>query len=257
MEMNKINKKLRKLGFQVIEMHDSISSTNDRAIEIINEEGLDLGIIIAEYQASGRGRGGRRWEMPSGAGLAFSMILGVNFEYENILGRVTGVGALAVSQAVNDLFDISPEIKWPNDVLIDGKKFCGILTEATWAGNNLKAVIVGIGINLSDEAIPPETIFKATALEVEYHEKISKEDLLLRIVSNFIGLWDGFSSSQIIREWDKILAFKGEIVKLHKDGEEVCVGKLIGLDDNGGIVILTDKDQKNIFYYGDLHLAVK
>lgn len=257
MEKRKIIRKLKKQGFQAIEIHSSIGSTNDRAMEIVKEKRVDLGIVIAEHQTRGRGRGERRWEMEEGAGLALSIIFGDISEHQNILGRVTGIGALAVTQTVAELFGLSARIKWPNDVLLDGKKFCGILTEADWVGNNLKSLVVGIGINITKAAIPKEVIFPATALEVESEGLISREDLLDKLIMNILRLMKKINSDLIIKEWEDKLAFKGSEVILHRDGSQIFSGKLLGLDDDGGIVIQTSDEQKNIFYYGDIHLAVK
>ncbi len=257
MEKRKIIRKLKEQGFQIIEIHASIGSTNDRAMEIVKENKVDLGIVIAEHQSKGRGRGERTWETEEGAGLALSFIFGDIAAHQNILGRVTGIGALAVTQTVTELFDLSAKIKWPNDVLLDGKKFCGILTEADWVGSNLRSLIVGIGINISKSAIPKEVLFPATALELEYKDSISKEILLEKLIVNLLRVMKEINSDQIIREWEENLAFKGSEVFLHRDGSHICSGELLGLDDDGGIVILTSDEKKNIFYYGDLHLAVK
>ncbi len=257
MRKEEIKKILKKHGFQVIEIHDSIGSTNDRANELCSEKEIDLGIVITDDQTSGRGRGMRKWEMGAGSGLAISIILGKIDPYKNILGRVTGVGSLAVVRAVEKLTELSPMIKWPNDVLIDGRKFCGILTEASWIGHDLKSLIIGIGVNISEDVLLDNSAFPATALEKESNEIVDPVELLDLIIFNLLGLIEQIYNNQIIAEWEDYLVYRNQEIQIFKDSEILCSGILLGLDDDGGVVVETIDNQKRIFYYGDIHLAVK
>ena len=139
---------------------------------------------------------------------------------------------------------------------VSGLVFCGILAEGNWIGNDLKSLILGIGLNISIGAIPEVTSFPATAIEMEYKGIVKREELLSQIVSNLLKLLKMDNSDQIIKEWEARLAFIGEQVQIKNNGEIVCSGELLGLDDKGGIIIKTEEYQKKIFYYGDLHLIV-
>ncbi len=256
MDNKKIYKIFNKHSFQVIEFYDSIGSTNDRAMNIANSSDITLGIVFADYQTMCRGRTNRKWEMPPGSGLAFSVILGNCAAKENVLGRMTGIGALAVAMSVEELTGLPTKIKWPNDVLLKNKKFCGILAEGNWIGNDLNYLILGIGLNIFKGAIPGKTNFPATAIENEYSGKVNRIELLDQIISNLLKLLEVDKSDQIIKELEERLAFRGEQVQIKNNDRVICSGELLGLDDKGGLIIKTGEDQKKNFYYGDLHLIV-
>ena len=257
MTKKEIKELLEKYGLQIIEIHDSIGSTNNRAIEICSEKEIDLGIVITGHQTSGRGRGVKKWEMKAGSGIALSIILGNTILYKNALGRMSGIGALAVVRAIETITGLHPKIKWPNDVLINGKKVCGILTEANWLGHELKSLVLGIGINVTKEAIPDIVDFPATAIEIESHKEINPGKLLDLIIFNLLDLLKQADDNQIIAEWEDCLLYKNKGVQIFKGNEMLGSGILLGLDDSGGIVIEMDENGKDIFYYGDVHLIVK
>lgn len=256
MNIGSLKSKLIKQGFDLVEYHDIIGSTNERAIEILKQQDVRLGIIISENQTAGRGRGDRKWEMKPGSGLAVSFILPGIITNQNTIGFITGIGAVVVCQSVEKLYGISPEIKWPNDVLIDGRKFCGILTKAVWFGDELETVIIGIGINISAQKLPKIEKYPITSLEREIGSLIDRAELLIELSSTLHELLKVENFKSIIREWENRLAQRGAVVEVWQN-ENVTTGEFIGLDEVGGVVIQTEDQQKHIFYYGDLYLVVK
>ena len=133
----------------------TIGSTNDEAQSCADEDAEDFSLVIADEQTKGRGRFNRHWVSKPGACLAFTVILHPNaFEKEN-LPLFAPLCGLAVRDALVELLGIEAEIKWPNDILINRKKCCGILVEAVWTGENLKGIVMGIGINISADSLPP------------------------------------------------------------------------------------------------------
>lgn len=254
-DKKKITKNLFDLGFNIVEFHNSLGSTNERASELIDSD-IDYGIVVTENQSAGKGRGNRSWEMKPGAGLAISYIIKKLIPKENALGYLAGLGALATSYSLEKMTDLSPSIKWPNDLLINGKKFCGILSEGFWKGNELEAYIIGIGMNISPDAIPENVNFPATAIENHIDTLIDRGDLIENTSSILLKLLNNSNSELVINEWENRLDFRGKVVQIVKNGSVECTGVLSGLDEFGGIIIKTD-DKEKTFYYGELHLAVK
>lgn len=244
-------------GMETIEIHDNIISTNNRAKEICKSGKVSFGVVLTDNQTGGRGRGNRSWEMRAGDGLAISYILGSEKLEKMELGFLAGVGALAVTRTVQKLTSLIPKIKWPNDVLLNRKKFCGVLVEINWVGDEADSGIIGIGINLKESAFPKDLIFSATSLEKEAIKEISNYDLINELTKNLMELISQENISKVIKEWEASLAYKGQKVKIINEKNVLADGILLGLDEKGGVVIEGANKQKNFFYYGDLHLVVK
>src|SRR5690606_3785950 len=128
---------------------DRLGSTNDEAARWADRGAPHLALVLADEQYAGRGRLGRQWFTPPGAALALSLVLRPRPENRLASEQIpfyTALGALALSQALRRQLGLSPAIKWPNDVLLVGRKTAGILAEAQWQGDQVQAVILGIGV---------------------------------------------------------------------------------------------------------------
>ena len=145
MNKDEISAALADLPLGGLRFFDSIGSTNDEALAWISEDAQDLSIVVADEQTAGRGRSGQKWLTPPGSALAFSLILRPSTLERTVPGRITGLGALALAQCCADLGITTARIKWPNDLLLNGRKAAGILVESAWAGNVLDASVLGIG----------------------------------------------------------------------------------------------------------------
>jgi len=157
---------------------EKVSSTNDE-LRALAEKGMAEGLVlVAEEQVAGRGRRGAEWFSPKGESLAFSVLLRPT-EQKGFWSRLSLIAGLAVAEALERYVTLA-EIKWPNDVLIGGKKIAGILVEA---GRDF--VIVGIGINVNTEAFPEG--FAATSLRVERGGEVVREEILLEVVKRLAG----------------------------------------------------------------------
>jgi BirA family biotin operon repressor/biotin-[acetyl-CoA-carboxylase] ligase len=138
------------------------------AAEWLQAGAADFSLVLANEQTAGRGRFQRRWYTPPDAALAFSLILRPRESEEGQQSLLfTGLGAVAVCEALERLYGLRPQIKWPNDVLVTGKKVCGILSEAHWQGEKLLGIVLGIGINVAPSSVPPVSavLFPATCVE--------------------------------------------------------------------------------------------
>jgi BirA family biotin operon repressor/biotin-[acetyl-CoA-carboxylase] ligase len=198
-----------------IRYFDSIGSTNDYAVSWIQYGPPHLSVVIANEQTAGRGRTGRQWLTPPGAALAFSVILHPDQLDSSSLSLVNGLGALAVSEALIRV-GLSPQIKWPNDVLINGLKVAGVLPESHWIGDQLHGVVLGIGVNVGRAAIPPvgSVNFPAGCVEDALGRSVAREALLREMLSALI-FWVGQMETPIfLQTWEKRLAFQNEQVKV-------------------------------------------
>ncbi|MBI3766348.1 MAG: biotin--[acetyl-CoA-carboxylase] ligase [Ignavibacteriales bacterium] len=146
-----------------IHTFDLLDSTNLKAKSLLQEGEEEGTIVIAEEQTAGRGRMGRSWVSERGKNLTFSVVLKPQISPESI-GIVSLYGGLAVAEAIQDQSHLHPECKWPNDVLLNGKKCCGILSEAVFKQGSLVGVVMGIGINVNQRVFTRE--LRATATSV-------------------------------------------------------------------------------------------
>ncbi|MCL5429708.1 MAG: biotin--[acetyl-CoA-carboxylase] ligase [Chloroflexi bacterium] len=221
-------------------------------------EGLQgLCLAYADEQTSGRGRAGRRWLTPSGSALAFSLLLAPAQLFEpNLLGLVSGLGALAVCKALETLYQLSPKIKWPNDVLLEGRKVSGVLAESSWAGEQLQALILGIGINVAPNSAPPakELNFPATCLENVLGKKVNSALLLRSILDSLIAWKDRLSEPTFVQAWEQRLAFKGERVRLGIGEKSIVEGEIHGLSADGQLQIRLPSAEVQTFHMGEIQI---
>jgi len=213
---------------------ESIGSTNDEAAAWIANGAADWSLVIADEQTAGRGRGGSKWLTPKGTALAFSLVLRPPPPQPEHAGRVAGLGALAVAEACAQLA-LQPSIKWPNDVLLRGRKVAGVLVESVWTGESLEASVLGIGVNVLLGAVPPEAAlaYPATSLESEVGHPVDRLGLLRQILESARN-WRGLlESDEFIKAWENRLAFRGSGVMITGPDGIDLTGTLLGLDDDG------------------------
>lgn len=203
--------------------YESTDSTNERAKECKRPKVL----FFAESQTAGKGRLGRRWESERG-GLYFSISLEPKFGFED-LPKLTLIAGLAVAEA------LTGTIKWPNDVLINGKKVCGILSELHGEFEN-PLIVIGIGINVSNP-IPEE--LKTTAASVNEFYRVGRRDVFDKVLLNFGRLYKDFLKgkwSELRKKFVKRCETIGKIVKVITPMGEI-VGLAEGIDDDGAIIV--------------------
>ena len=215
---------------------DTLPSTNTYAVEHFNNfENQD--IIMAGTQTSGKGRKGRKWSSETG-GLYFTIILKPSEIKAEKASSLTQIMAVAVCKAVRNL-GVSAYLKWPNDVLYKGKKFCGILSEAVIEGNNFKGLVIGVGVNIEQKNIVSEKPFTSLA---DIGVKVSKSVLVEDIISNF----EMVQKQNFIDEFKKLCpTINKEIIVDGKKGifEDI---------DNAGRMILKTEKGLEIIMAGDV-----
>ena len=225
-----------------IHLYQEVTSTNDLAKKFVDNNAPEGTVIIAEHQTAGRSRGKNDWVSPEG-GIWMTLILKpeVNLVEASKLTIVTGV---AIAKTLHDHFNIDAGIKWPNDILINNKKICGILTEAVTDYDKLKAVLIGIGIdiNFNSSDLPENLQDIATTVNEESNDEIKRPEILKIFFSIFEELYDEYKEGNfkhIIAEWRRLSSTTGNRVKVYKDGKAM-IADAVGIDNQGALIVELD-----------------
>ncbi len=234
---------------------DSLGSTNDDALDWAAQGAPDLSLIVADEQTRGRGRMNRRWFTPRGTALAFSLILRPTPDERAHPTLTSGLLAVSLADALRKR-GLAPLIKWPNDVLLAGRKAAGILVEAAWTGERLEALVLGMGVNVSKEAVPPagELLFPATSVEHESGQAVERPSLLRDILSALLEWRPQLGTGELVKAWDENLAFRGRQVKVEGGSGEVLVGCVQGLAPDGSLLLRGEGGDSITVHFGEVHL---
>lgn len=189
---NRIRTCTRWLGRQVC-FYDETDSTNERAKQAAVGGTEDGTLFVADMQTSGKGRRGRQWNSPAGSNIYFTLLLKPKFPPDKA-SMLTLLMAYAVWQGVAQYTPCG--IKWPNDIVVKGRKVCGILTEMSVEQGRIQHVVIGVGINVGRQEFAPELGEKATSLEQECGQSISKTELLVDILAKFEAEYEKFIDVQ-------------------------------------------------------------
>jgi BirA family transcriptional regulator, biotin operon repressor / biotin---[acetyl-CoA-carboxylase] ligase len=238
---------------------DVISSTNDEALHWVSAGARDGCLVVADQQTKGRGRLGRRWVTHPESALALSLVIIPSKEEQEHLGLFSPLGALAICEALEETLGLEPEIKWPNDVLLHRQKAAGVLVEAAWLGETLQGVIVGIGLNVHPEAVPPadEVIFPAISVEQAAGHTVDRWGLLHAILSSLFRLRTKIGSTAFLESWDTRLAFRDEWVRItgtSQPASEEVTGQVVGIDPTGSLILRTHGGKLVPVNVGDVQL---
>jgi BirA family transcriptional regulator, biotin operon repressor / biotin---[acetyl-CoA-carboxylase] ligase len=261
MNENSLKKTLSKINLSGLRYFDSIDSTNDEALAWAAEGARDLSLVIADEQTQGRGRLNRKWFTPKGSGLAFSLILrpSARAALRPYLSRTVGLAALSIAESCSGL-GLAPRIKWPNDILLNGKKTAGILIETVWSGDDVDSLVIGMGINVHKASVPPVELlqFPATSFEdalgKEPPPRLAREEILFSVLNAFIQWRERMGTDELINAWEEILAFRGEQVQAYVGGEVPITGELLGLESDGSLRLRDIHDKSIIIRFGDVSL---
>lgn len=253
--------KLAALDLPGIRWFDTVGSTNDVALDWLASGAAEGCLVAADTQTSGRGRLGRRWITEPGSALAFSVVLKPSPEEAQRLALFSPLGALAVCRALEAGWGLRPEIKWPNDVLLNGRKVCGILVEAAWMGDALQGVVIGIGVNVTPDSVPPEeaVMYPAGCVEEAAGCPVDRAVLLREVLAALRSVRALLLEPAFFEEWDRRLAFKNERVALAYDaqqpqGEDRAEGLLQGVGADGSLLLKLPSGETRAISVGDVHL---
>ena len=234
---------------------DSLPSTNTELARLASE-GAEEGVsIVAEEQTAGRGRLQRQWSSPKGAGLYFSVLLRPEIP-SDFWPLITFVAALAVGDALNEASGVETDIKWPNDLLSGERKICGILAEAIDTPSG-RAVILGIGINLTQAAFPPELTDVATSVSQASGREPEREAILtslLRALSRWYSLLnEPGGSEKILAAWSSRSSYAtGKVVQVN-NGDEMWQGTTCGVEYDGALRLEIGNGEVRLVRAGDVY----
>ena len=255
MNQNELKKALTKLPLGDVRYFDSIGSTNNEALAWATSGAKDLSLVIADEQTAGRGRLDRKWFTPKGTALALSLILRPRAEEKPHITRIVGLAALAVTDSLRN-YGLVTEIKWPNDVLLNGQKVAGILVESVWTGEDVDCLVIGIGMNVLRAAVPSADFlqFPATSLEDAVGPDVDREKVLRDVLAGIIALRPHIGTDSFIASWEKALAFRGEQVRVEQGDGTTLTGKLLGLEPDGSLKLSDGTDKSITVRFGDVRL---
>lgn len=226
---------------------DTIDSTNTKAQELA-EKGYPSGtLVVADKQESGKGRRGRSWVSPSGTGIFMTLMIKPDINPNNA-SMLTLVAALAVAKAITSVTGEEALIKWPNDIVVNGKKVCGILTEMNAQFDYINNIVVGIGINVHNESFPEEISQMASSLMIEAGGKrFHRAQIIAETMSYFEQYYDTFLKTQdlsaLVREYDELLVNRNKSVRV-LDPKEPFDGKAMGITPKGELIVDTWESRK-------------
>ncbi len=243
------------LGYE-IRHYRALSSTSQVAKEIARNSSRERIVVLAETQFQGRGRLGRRWFSPRG-GMWLSLILRPKLNPKDTL-KLTFIASSAVAVTIEEKFGIRTEVKWPNDVLINSRKVCGILTETSLLNGEVEFTIVGIGLNanIDMEALPELIRSASTSLKHELGHEIDSRELIENLLKAFEhryqrlqqGLWP-----YLLQEWKGLASFLGEKVRITSLGE-VLIGEALDVEEDGVLSVRLESGLVRKILVGDVKL---
>jgi BirA family transcriptional regulator, biotin operon repressor / biotin---[acetyl-CoA-carboxylase] ligase len=235
-----------------------IGSTNTTAMQAAVQGAAEGSVFIAEAQLGGRGRGGHNWHSEAGSGIYVSVILRPRLEPSAALGLslITGI---AVHDAVKLTCDTAADLRWPNDVLLSGKKVAGILTETSADMRQRHHAVVGIGINVNQSAFPPDLAVHATSLRIETGREWPRIAIVVALLESLDRQYRALQSDPVAAQEQIIAAFeerssfaRGAMVTVHDREESATqyVGKTLGLDERGFLRVQTAEGVRTVLSGG-------
>jgi len=261
---DKISANEIRLGLQTkvigrtIHFEDQVTSTQKIAQGLASEGTPEGTIVVADQQTSGRGRMARAWYSPSGTGIWMSLIIRPNIPVSST-PQLTLLTAVAIVQAIEEVTPLKPDIKWPNDLLINGKKVVGILTELQAEADQVHSVIIGTGINVNQQEsdFPDELKPIATSLFQESNKKVERSQLIQSILLKFENLYhlyleNGFRPIKLL--WESYaISLNREITARTLNGS--VKGKALGINEKGALLIESEEGNMIEIYSADINLA--
>ena len=234
--------------------YKQLDSTNAE-IARLAVQGAEHGTVVAaESQTAGRGRRGRRWESPAGENIYMSILLRPDCVPDKA-PMLTLVMAYSVAQVIEELEFAEVQIKWPNDLVLSGKKICGILTEMQLKGSEIDYVVVGVGINVNTRNFPAELENRATSLFLESGRKFERESIVENIVDKFEHAYRQFGNVQDLsflqETYNSMLVNAGKEVRVLEPGKEYTAYAQ-GINSKGELMVRTPNGEEKTIYAGEV-----
>ncbi len=222
---------------------EEIDSTNTEAKRQALQADTHGLLVIAEEQSAGRGRRGRSWDSQKGTGIFMSLLLKPE-EYlaPDKASMLTLITALATAEAIEEITGLKAGIKWPNDIVVNNKKVCGILTEMSADNDGIRYVVIGIGINVNTREFPEEIKHTATSLLLEKSDRIDRSLLVAAVLEKLEFYYEQFLECQslhfLLEHYnEKLVNFGRQVKVLGSDGQEELTGIAKGINKEGELLV--------------------
>lgn len=232
----------------------SIDSTNTYAKEVASKGAEEGTLIISDEQVMGRGRLGRSWTSPKGTGIWMSLVLRPDIEPVHA-AKMTQIAAAAMNEAISKTTGLSAGIKWPNDIIVNRKKVCGILTEMSAELNTVNYIVVGIGVNVNVEAFPQDIKETATSLKIESGQTVRRKDVVVEFLHQFETFYKAYieegnleKTLDYCRQHSVTIGQKVRVI--HKN--ETLYGEAIDLNQDGELLVKFDDGEIKPVFYGEV-----
>ncbi|HUX93190.1 MAG TPA: biotin--[acetyl-CoA-carboxylase] ligase [Ignavibacteriaceae bacterium] len=234
---------------------EEVESTNSFLLNKSNKFNSEGTILLAEKQSKGRGRKERVWYSAKGQNLTFSILLTSKKYFGKKFNLLNFATSLSVAFALENLFQLKTELKWPNDVLVNGKKICGILLESTSQGNKIERVVIGIGLNVNQALFQGNFNLEPTSVKLELGESVDREKLLAELLNTFEEILQKMESKpdEIMKDWKDRCNLIGEKISVTEEGN-TKYGIFEDLDEEGFLLLKT-KNKIEKIHFGDVSAA--
>jgi BirA family biotin operon repressor/biotin-[acetyl-CoA-carboxylase] ligase len=241
-----------------IHIYSEVSSTNTRAMQMAADNAQEGTVVIAEMQTGGKGRRGRKWISPKG-NLYVSVILRPDVPLHKA-PLSTLMGAVAVASAIRTICRLQAVIKWPNDILLSGKKVCGLLTEMSAEQDRIRHIVLGIGVdvNMDPEVLPADIRTTTTTLMTETGRKVSRTELLREVLRELDRWYEVLlqDPAEVLKEWEKLNMTIGKRISM-SGADEILAGTAEGIDGEGRLLVKLDDGTLRAVAAGDVTIINK
>lgn len=240
-----------------IKVYKTVDSTNNVAKKLALDGAGHGTTIFAFHQSQGKGRLGRTFISPANTGIYMSTLLKPLFDMSQAV-LVTTAASVAVVRAIEKVCGLEAKIKWVNDVYVNGKKVCGILTEAItdFESGSIQYLVLGIGINCSTSEFPQDLLQIAGGLEGEF----SRNQLAAEVLNQMIPLMEDLAGRTFLEDYKEHSMVLGETIQVYKggyaDGAESRTARVLGIDQNGGLEVLYSSGERETLSTGEISVRL-
>ena len=234
--------------------YDEIDSTNNRAKEAGDNGAAHGTLFVADMQVAGKGRRGRVWKSPSGSSIYMTILL-----YPEIsplkAPQLTLVMAIAVAEGIKEVTGLDTKIKWPNDIVVNGRKICGILTEMSTEIDYINHVVIGAGINVNQDDFPEDIRKTASSLKMELGKQVKRSELIAAIMKSFEKDYEIFVKTEDLSGLQEL--YNSMLVNLDRDVKVLEPGNeyeahALGINKTGELIVRTAEGEEKEIYAGEV-----
>lgn len=234
--------------------YDEIDSTNNRAKEAGDNKAPHGTLFVADMQVAGKGRRGRVWQSPAGSSIYMTILL-----YPEIsplkAPQLTLVMAIAVAEGIKEVTGLDTKIKWPNDIVVNGRKICGILTEMSTEIDYINHVVIGAGINVNQDDFPEDIRKTASSLKMELGKQVKRSELIAAIMKSFEKNYEIFVKTEDLSGLQEL--YNSMLVNLDRDVKVLEPGNeyeahALGINKTGELIVRTAEGEEKEIYAGEV-----